>query len=413
MRYHALACDYDGTLARHGKVDSDTLAALRRFTASGRRLLLVTGRELDELLGILPEIDLFEWVVAENGGLLFRPADRQIWLLAEAPPEKFPALLRDRGVASVAVGRTIVATWRPYETVVFEAIRDLGLELQVIFNKNAVMVLPSGVNKASGLRAALKELKFSPHEVVGVGDAENDHAFLSLCGFSVAVANALPSLKEHADLVTARDHGGGVQELIDELLRDEFATRQRTLDRQQLLLGVDVRGVAVSIGAHGPGGLVVASPDAERTALNAFLESLVVKKYQFCVLDSAGYYAGLKNAVAPGAGTTPPAVDEILQVLAQPDQNVVVNLKGQNEAERSLFLRGLLSAIQDMRSRTGRPHWLIADLAEHLLPAQPDEGWLPWELERMILVTADPERVQSTARKQITTVLHLGPDTTA
>jgi HAD superfamily hydrolase (TIGR01484 family) len=62
---------------------------------------------------------------------------------------------------------------------VLETIRELGLELQVIFNKGAVMVLPSGINKATGLRAALDELQLSPHDAVAVGDAENDHAFRS------------------------------------------------------------------------------------------------------------------------------------------------------------------------------------------------------------------------------------------
>jgi hypothetical protein len=38
----------------------------------------------------------------------------------------------------------IIATWRPYETTAVELIRDFGLELQVVFNKGAVMILPSG-----------------------------------------------------------------------------------------------------------------------------------------------------------------------------------------------------------------------------------------------------------------------------
>ena len=84
-----------------------------------------------------------------------------------------------------------------------EAIRELGLEWQIIFNKGAVMVLPPGVNKASGLAAALEELQLSPLNVVGIGDAENDHAFLTLCGCSVAVANALDAVKATADVVTA------------------------------------------------------------------------------------------------------------------------------------------------------------------------------------------------------------------
>ena len=99
-----------------------------------------------------------------------------------------------------------------------ETIRDLGLELQVIFNKGAVMVLPAGVNKASGLVAALDELGLSPHNVVGVGDAENDHAFLAACECAVAVANALPTIKERADHVTAGEDGDGVRELIDALI---------------------------------------------------------------------------------------------------------------------------------------------------------------------------------------------------
>ena len=103
-----------------------------------------------------------------------------------------------------------------------EAIRELGLELQVIFNKGAVMVLPSGINKASGLAAALADLGLSSHNAAGVGDAENDHAFLGLCECSVAVANALPALKEQCDHVTEQPRGAGVAELAD-LLVDDLA----------------------------------------------------------------------------------------------------------------------------------------------------------------------------------------------
>lgn len=223
MRYRVLACDYDGTLATHGRVDDTTVAALERLLASGRKLLLVTGRELDELLGILPQVQLFSWVVAENGALLYQPATRQVKLLGPAPPMNFVQALRQRGVAPLAVGRVIVATWEPHETAVLETIRDLGLELQVIFNKGAVMILPAGLTKATGLVMALRELGASLEETIGVGDAENDHAFLSVCGFSVAVANALPALKQRAKWTTHADHGAGVAELIDQLIRDDLA----------------------------------------------------------------------------------------------------------------------------------------------------------------------------------------------
>src|SRR5207247_2183973 len=125
MRYVALACDYDGTLASDGRVDDATLAALHRVRDSGRQLLLVTGRELDELMGVFPHLELFSRVVAENGAVLYRPASGEIRLLAEPPKERFVTDLRERGVDPLAVGRVIVATWTPHETTVLDVIRDL------------------------------------------------------------------------------------------------------------------------------------------------------------------------------------------------------------------------------------------------------------------------------------------------
>ena len=222
MRYKLLACDYDGTLAHDGLVDEATLKALERFLASGRKLVLATGRELNQLLQIFPGIHFFTQVVAENRALLYRPPTKEATVLCEPPPADFVPLLRSRGVTPISVGRVIVATWRPHETAVLQAIRDLGLEMQVIFNKDAVMALSSGVNKATGLTAALAEMGFSAGEVVGVGDAENDHSFLTLCGCGAAVANALPALKETADMVLQGDQGAGVAELIDRLIMTDW-----------------------------------------------------------------------------------------------------------------------------------------------------------------------------------------------
>ena len=88
MRYLALACDYEGTLASDGRVDEPTVAALERARASGRRLILVTGRELDQLYDVFPWLELFDRVVAENGALLYRPASREEKLPAAPPPRR-------------------------------------------------------------------------------------------------------------------------------------------------------------------------------------------------------------------------------------------------------------------------------------------------------------------------------------
>ena len=222
MNFLALATDYDGTLARHGSVNDITIDALHRLRASGRKAILVTGRELPELRSVFEPLELFDLIVAENGALLYCPKDRRQQPLAEAPPERFLQALRERGVSPLSVGRVIIASTESQGAMVLDAIRSLELELQVIFNKGALMILPSGVNKATGLAAALHSLRLSRHKVVAVGDAENDHALLRYCGCGAAVANALPSLKEHARIVTEHSHGEGVAELIDRLIADDL-----------------------------------------------------------------------------------------------------------------------------------------------------------------------------------------------
>jgi hydroxymethylpyrimidine pyrophosphatase-like HAD family hydrolase len=222
MRYLGLATDYDGTLASRGTVEPDTLQALRRLAATGRKLILVTGRRVDDLVRVFPEVAIFDRVVAENGPLVYRPQTRETRMLSQPPPAAFVDELRRRGVQPLTLGEVFVATEQPNERVVLAVIGELGLDLQVILNKGAVMVLPASVNKATGLRAALDEIGLSAQAVVGIGDAENDEAFLAMCGWGVAVANALDSLKAQADHVTSSEDGAGVREVIESLISDDL-----------------------------------------------------------------------------------------------------------------------------------------------------------------------------------------------
>lgn len=225
--YQALATDFDGTLAHNGKVTPRTLIAIERFRASGKKLVLVTGRELEELIRVFPEIGLCDLVVAENGALLYWPQSGDLKQLAESASNEFAKQLRKRSVP-VSVGRVIVATVEPHEVVVLETIKEMGLELEVVFNKGSVMILPTGINKATGLREGLARIGISTRYVVGIGDAENDHAFLRICGAGIAVANALASLKARANFVTRGSHGEGVTEVIDQLLANNFQIPLKT-----------------------------------------------------------------------------------------------------------------------------------------------------------------------------------------
>lgn len=230
MTFDALATDYDGTLAHDGIVEPVTVQALVRARDAGLKLLMVTGRELSDLFNTFEHSALFDAIVAENGAVLYHPATKSVDVLAPAPPAHFVERLTNERIP-LSVGHSIVATVVPYEHEVLAAIRDFQLEWHVIFNKGSVMALPATVTKATGLRPALAAVGVSAERTVGIGDAENDQAFLRACGLAVAVANALPTVKELAHLVTAGARGAGVVEVIDAMIRGDLAIPTSRCDR--------------------------------------------------------------------------------------------------------------------------------------------------------------------------------------
>ena len=407
MRYRALAADYDGTLATHGRIDDGTWQALAKLRESGRKVIMVTGRELDELLGILDHPEVFDRIVAENGALIYTPASKEVRLLAQPPAPSFVEELEKRGVDRVSCGRVIVATWEPHQDTALHAIRDLGLELQVIFNKGAVMILPSGVNKATGLAAALAELGLSSHNVTSVGDAENDHALLELAECGCAVANALPALKDRADLVLSRDHGPGVTELIEHVIDNDLADVQLFRHRIPFAKHGDDE---ISFDPYASTMLVCGTSGSGKSTLTtSIIEKLCSAGYQFAIIDPEGDYSDIENAVVLGSPTRAPLVEEVLDVLRDPSRNVAVNLLGVALEHRPEFCAQLLAALADLRSRTGRPHWLILDEAHHLLPAQwQPAAEMPARQHGTLYVTVHPESLAPAVIDTIDTVLVIG-----
>jgi len=405
----ALATDYDGTLALHGKVDAATCAALEEVRQSGRKLILVTGRDLPDLQRVFDRLDLFDLVVAENGALLFDPARKEEVTLCDPPPPLLVARLKDSNVSPLVVGRAIIATWEPNETIVLQAIRDLGLEQHIIFNKGAVMVLPSDVNKASGLKCALERLKLSAHNVVGIGDAENDQAFLGNCGRAVAVDNALPTVKERADFVVA-DHGAGVIELARLLVDDDLAQAPRRASRKGATLGTAPDGAPVAVSPFETVLVAGSSGAGKSTVVTALLEQMRELGFQFCVIDPEGDYAEMRDTVVIGDGKQLPRIPEVMDLLDKPGNSVVVNLLALDPHDRPAFLAKLLPELSKLRVETGRPHWIVIDEVHHCLPAKWDPApiALPRELPAVVAVTVHPEQVAPDFLALVSSVVGVG-----
>jgi hydroxymethylpyrimidine pyrophosphatase-like HAD family hydrolase len=396
MRYLVLVTDYDGTLAMGGKAEDSTLSALERLRMSGRRAILLTGRQLDDLLTVCPRVSVFDYVVAENGAVLYEPRTRQQTVLGKPPPPRFVARLRELTGDSIGVGKVIVDTRVPHHTAVLQVIQEMGLELQIVFNGDAVMVLPAGVNKASGMDQALRKLGLSAHEAIGIGDAQNDHSFLERCECAVAVANALPAIRELAAFTTAGEAGQGVAEVIDELIANDLSRMHGRLEKNLVAIGIGSDGQAVTVPPYGLNILIAGPSGSGKSTFTAgIVERLIDRAYQVCMIDPEGDYGTLPQVLTLGSPRHAVPVNEALAVLEDPKLNLNLNLLGISLADRPQYFGHLFPSLQAMRTRTGRPHWIVLDEAHHMLP--PDWGHvgkaLPHTLGETVLVTVHPEHV--------------------
>jgi hydroxymethylpyrimidine pyrophosphatase-like HAD family hydrolase len=408
MRFTAVALDFDGTIAHDSRCPPHVVDGLERLKATGRKLMLVTGRELDDLLRVFPEIGVFDLCVVENGALLYVPSTGERRELGEPPPQALVDTLRARGVP-ISVGRSIVATVEPHETVVLQTIRSLGLEHPVIFNKGAVMILPPGINKASGLRIALAELGLSARNLVAAGDAENDHALLDAAEYSVAVANAIPSLKAAADRVTSEPRGDGILEVIADLIESDLETTPAVRQRRKLLVGKDATGQEVALPTHGVSLLVAGAAKSGKSWLTKqLLLRLCACGYQFCVLDGRGEYLDFEPAVIFGTRDHAPDTIEILSALEKPGTQAVVCLAAVPVRKRSAFFEEFSLAVHALREKSGRPHWLVVDEAHELVPKR---GSTKEELiaGNAIYVTADPGALANQLLAAVDVVAACGP----
>ena len=230
MDYLALATDGDGTLIRSGHMSRNTLAALRRWKQAGGKLILVTGETVSQLADF-PHLELVDRIVAENGALIVGQHGTIKRKFGKPPPRRLMDSLAQAGIKAQR-GRLILQAQLDDEHSIAEVLRELKSDWKLVRNRHQLMVLPPGVDKATGLIQALRELRISPRQVVAVGDAENDCPLLGACGLAVAVHNAVPKLKKKSQHVTDGGAGRGIAELIDALLSGTLGTNQSTRSRK-------------------------------------------------------------------------------------------------------------------------------------------------------------------------------------
>jgi hydroxymethylpyrimidine pyrophosphatase-like HAD family hydrolase len=412
MRFVALAAGFDGTLARDGHCDERCIESLKALAATGRKLILVTARELRELLEIFPQARLFDYVVAENGAVMHQPATRESEILAPAPSEILLQELARRRVYPLAVGSSIITTSLLHRTSVEDAIRKLRLDCQLVANGSSLIILPAEVNKASGVREALKQLGVSAHNLVVIGDAQNDLALFQLAEHSVAIQNADPLLKRCANRTTQGAFCEGFLELARDLIDGDLAYAQ-----PKVRIALGRRGFdQLSLAPYYDSLLVCGPRGAGKAALcNRLFDGLLAQGYQCCVIN-----AGLRGALSAPAGMRvfgsaqeAPRLSEILSALEQPSQSVAVNLAALPAESRPVFTDALLLQLQALHDRAGHPHSVLVHQAHWFLAGSSAPAFAARLMEMtMVYASEEPEHLPPDILQSVLSVVALGEDYT-
>jgi hydroxymethylpyrimidine pyrophosphatase-like HAD family hydrolase len=379
---HALrviAVDYDGTIAESDRPDPDALAALGELRTRGYRVLLCTGRILDELLAVFPEVNRhFDAIVAENGAVLVHDGaiDTQERALA---PELAASLAAAR--IPFRAGHVLLATDAAYDRTVLDCIHRHGLDAQLVYNRGALMVLPEGVTKGAGLLHALGRLELSRHSTLAIGDAENDHSMLQAAEIGVAVGNAVPALQAHADICLQDANGAAVAAFLRGPVTAGTIAVQPA--RWSVRLGTDADGGAVTIPGS-PANVLIAGASCSGKSYTAglFVERLTALDYTVCIFDAEGDHRDLEKlpGVLTVGGIEPlPAPDRLAALVRNRFSSVIADLSLLTVTEKRRYTADSLSALEALRRHRGYPHWIVLEEADQLLadaslPTQPDGG---------------------------------------
>ena len=365
--FRALACDYDGTLAEHDTIAASTLQALERARAARVRLVLVTGRTLFELTRVCERLDVFDAVVAENGAVLYFPADSAIREEGPAPPARLLAALDRRGVP-FQVGRVIVATTHDHREAVLAALAEADTPLDLVANRAALMLVPAGISKGTGVTSALFALAIASDDVLAIGDAENDIALFDACGWSACPEDALPEAKARVDWILPGADGDAVRHAIDERILGGSLPPPRS-GRHRLLLGWAVStSEAVEIPARGVNVLVQGDSLCGKSSLvGGLVERLATAHDSVCMLDPEGDYEVLDSLATARLIEVTRAEDwGVVMEALRSATPVIADLTGSAHAAKAALASSALRRIRRLRERFGVPHWTVLDEAHCL-----------------------------------------------
>ncbi len=191
----------------------------------GLRVILVSGREYPTLASIARRIRVVDAVVAENGALVDSPFVGRPKRYGRATGTRVRERFAITNLHGIEVGEVVVSV--PLRSAREAGRRVAGLAVTLVRNADRVMIVPRGVDKATGVRAAMRGLRLGAASFAAIGDGDNDLPLLRAAALAGAVHNARPGVRAESDYICKASVGAGVREFVRGPLSDQIAARGR------------------------------------------------------------------------------------------------------------------------------------------------------------------------------------------
>lgn len=260
-----IAIDLDGTLLNKQKaVTAANKRALQAAKDQGVKIVICTGRPLRAIRPYLTELNLEEpgdYSITFNGGLVQNNdtgavmekavlsfaqvkellqlgraldlpidvvAEEIVWSLPTAP--KHPSIYgqlnplldcrkttEDQLDPDALYNKAVVAYEQGYlDQQIAKIPEPIRENYEVIKTRDVLLeFMPKGITKAYGIQLLIEDLGINQAEVMAIGDEENDLPMIEYAGLGVAMENAVPRVKECADVITASNEADGVARVIE------------------------------------------------------------------------------------------------------------------------------------------------------------------------------------------------------
>lgn len=309
-----------------------------------------------------------------NGEVLGHTASGETYLPFGRLDARLLKAIEEAGIPSER-GLAIAATWTPHDQALWRILSSHGGSTSIEYNKSAVMVLPPGATKGSGLERLLARCGLSPRNLAAFGDAENDLSMLRLAEVSVAVADAVPAVIETADVLATAPGSQGVLEILKEYpLGGKFL--DIPLKREgPIFLGQTESGTAIHIPAARLAGLNLGvfgnSATGKSWIVGLIAEGLHHEDYQVFLINPEGDFRGLRvlprfvSIAGDRDSILPPSA--VVSLLEEGGVSLVLDLSQYPVTLRSHYLAELIQALRPVRERKFRPHWVVLDEAQEYL----------------------------------------------